>query len=268
MTNNKIMVFIPIYNCEKQIIRVINQFNLENQKLFKEIVVVDNRSQDDSLIIAKKQLEKQIKFCKVTILQNDQNYNLGGSIKVAFKYAVKNKYDYMITIHGDDQADISDVISVIQSKKYKSYDMCIGARFHAKSILKGYSLFRIFGNRVLNFCYSFITGKKIDDLIAGLNIYNINFIKELLPYCINFPNNLTFDAHCLLYLIKKKKKFLYFPLTWRESDQISNARIFKQTIIILKLLLKFKFYKTKLFIFNKDYKKIYTKYSSKVYYRK
>ncbi|WP_096736295.1 glycosyltransferase [Brachyspira sp. G79] len=54
----KILIFIPMYNCEKQIPRVISQFDDETQKLFTEILVADNISKDNSLSVAEEALKK------------------------------------------------------------------------------------------------------------------------------------------------------------------------------------------------------------------
>ncbi|OJX07698.1 MAG: hypothetical protein BGO76_09040 [Caedibacter sp. 38-128] len=247
MQKEKILVFIPMFNCEKQIKKVILQFSLKTQKLFDEIIIIDNRSDDKSIEIAESALSKNITTCKASIFKNKENYSLGGSIKVAFKYAIDNGFDYIITLHGDAQGNIKDAIPIIKTGQHRKVDMCIGARFHHNSTLDGYSWFRTFGNKVLNFLCSIITLRKIDDLIAGLNIYSVKFIKEIYPICLSFPNNLTFDVHCLMYMIKNKKNFTYFPLVWKEEDQVSNAKVFKQAFIILKLFSKFILNKKSLF---------------------
>ncbi len=249
MKKEKILVFIPMFNCEKQITRVISQFSLQAQDFFDEIIIIDNRSTDQSIKTAETALSKNIKTCKALIFKNKENYSLGGSIKVAFKYAIENNFDYMITLHGDAQGNIKDVIPVLKTGQHRNVDMCIGARFHRESTLDGYSWFRIFGNKVFNLLCSFITLRKIDDLIAGLNVYKVKFIKEIYPICLSFPNNLTFDVHCLMYMIKNQKDFMYFPLVWKEEDQVSHAKIFKQAFIILKLFSKFVLNKNSLFKF-------------------
>jgi len=233
----KIMLFIPVFNCEKQIIRVINQFSKSEQEKFVEIVIIDNNSKDKTVIAAKKAAKKILQFCKVTILKNKRNYGLGGSIKLAFDYAISKNYHYMVTLHGDDQANILDAIKIIKSNIFLEYDMCIGARFNKRSILNGYSKVRIIGNKVLNFLFSKIAQRRIEDLIAGLNIYNIDLLKSKFYY--NFPDDLTFDVHFLLYMIYKKKKFYFFPLTWRELDQVSNAKVLQQAFVIIKLLARY-----------------------------
>ena len=48
---DKILVFIPAYNCEKQIVRVLAQFDEEVLKYVTEIIVINNRSTDNSEMV-------------------------------------------------------------------------------------------------------------------------------------------------------------------------------------------------------------------------
>lgn len=232
---NRIMIFIPTYNCEKQIARVVAKFDPTMAAFIDEVVIIDNGSQDKTIAVAMDAVQKMP--IKVTILKNDENYNLGGSIKAAFLYAINNNYDYVITLHGDDQADIREMIAAIKEGAHRSSQLLIGARFHPQSRLMGYSLFRRLGNRLLNLLCSIVTHRKIYDLIAGLNCFEVKFLQS--KFFLLFPNNLTFDAHLLLYASDKKANINYFPITWREEDQISNAKVVKQAMIILRLFFSY-----------------------------
>ena len=262
--NDKILVFIPTYNCEKQIVRVLEKFNDTVEQYIDEVVIIDNRSTDNTVSQAIAASNKVSK--KVTILQNHQNYNLGGSIKRAFLYALEHQYDYMITLHGDDQGDIRDFLTVFQKQQHKNNDIVIGARFHRDSILKGYSLVRIIGNRVLNTICGIINRRKVDDLIAGINCFNLKFFKD--KFFLTFPNNLTFDAHVLLYAFNKKAKVAYVPITWREEDQISNAKVVRQAVIILKLFFRYVFQGDKVFADNSGYSNRDVDYRSEVIFQR
>ena len=227
----RILLFIPVFNCEKQIPRVISKIDRSIQDYINEVLIIDNRSYDhtlDAAVAASSALET-----KVTILRNTMNYNLGGSIKRAFLYALEHKYDYMITLHGDDQADIRDFLPMLEKETYRTNDLVIGARFHPNSTLKGYSWVRTLGNRVLNVMCSMINKQRVHDMIAGMNCFNLSFFKD--KFFLKFPDNLTFDAHVLLYAFNKKASIAYLPITWREEDQISNAKVIKQALTILKL---------------------------------
>lgn len=237
----KIMVFIPAYRCEEQIGRVLAQFTPEVAAYFSEIVVVENRSPDQTLQRAKEGLAKII-GCKTTLLQNQANYSLGGSHKVAFNYCIEQEYDYMVVLHGDDQGSITDLLPQLRAKKHEQFDSLLGARFMSGSKLPGYSWFRTFGNYVFNTMVSLATLTWIYDMGSGLNMYKASFLKS--RFYMNFPDDLTFNVYMLYYSVWKKSSLRFFPLTWREDDQVSNAKIFKQAMRILGL--------TKDYVLNKD----------------
>ena len=43
---DKILVFIPVYNCEKQIVRVLEQLGGEIGNYIDETIIINNRSTD------------------------------------------------------------------------------------------------------------------------------------------------------------------------------------------------------------------------------
>jgi glycosyltransferase involved in cell wall biosynthesis len=49
---NRILVFIPAYNCENQIGRVFAKIDERVQALIEEVVVIDNRSEDGTVAAA------------------------------------------------------------------------------------------------------------------------------------------------------------------------------------------------------------------------
>ncbi len=44
---DKILLFIPMYNCEKQIVRVLDQLHGEILNYINEVLIVNNRSTDN-----------------------------------------------------------------------------------------------------------------------------------------------------------------------------------------------------------------------------
>lgn len=230
----RILLFIPFYNCEKQIARVLKQITAY-QNMFGAILLVDNRSQDKGVEVAKKTIN-ELNLHNISIVQNRENYNLGGSHKVAFQYALQNNFDYLIVLHGDDQGKLSDLIPLINLGLHQQYDCLLGARFHQESKLLGYSKFRIFGNIVVNLFCSLLVKSKVLDMGSGLNMYKTSFLAD--PRIKHFPNDLTFNVYLLFHAYFNKNHIHYFPISWREEDQISNAKVFKQSRAIMKLIFK------------------------------
>ena len=83
----KLLVFIPAYNCEKQVTRVLSQ--LLDKRIAPwvgECIVVNNRSTDGTEAAVQDWMARH-PDAPVRLLRNDRNYGLGGSHKVAFGYA-------------------------------------------------------------------------------------------------------------------------------------------------------------------------------------
>ena len=259
---NKILIFIPMYNCNPQIERVLTRIvKLKDSSCFNEVIIIDNNSRDSSIECAKKVIKGS--KIKMKIFLNDDNYNLGGSHKVAFNYAIENEFSHILVLHGDDQGDINDVIPFILNGECLKFDSFLGSRFNKESKLINYSKFRIFGNHVFNRILSLLVRDKVEDLGSGLNLYKVDYLKS--KFYLNFPDTLTFNVYMLLYGIYVKSNFDYFPLTWREEDQVSNAKFYKQSKEIASLAFQYIANSEKLFKTNKSNKDMnytYTEISS------
>lgn len=234
---DKILLFIPMYNCEKQIVRVLKQLTDEVCSYITEVIIVNNRSTDHGEAVVQSYLSENPLPMKVSLLRNDDNYGLGGSHKVAFQYAVDHGFDYVIVLHGDDQGDISNILPYLRSKEYAKYDCFLGSRFMKGSQLQGYSKFRTFGNHVYNILFSIGCGYRIYDLGSGLNMYKTHILKN--KFYLKYKDNLIFNYCMVMGSAFFKHKIKFFPIIWREDDQVSNVKMVSQAVTVLKLLGQF-----------------------------
>ena len=232
----RILVFIPAYNCSKQIKRVLAQFE-GVERYFSEILVVDNQSSDGTLEVACESA-RQAKL-PITVVRNNDNYGLGGSHKVAFSYAINNSFDYIVVLHGDDQGSVRDLVPHLEAGVHRNVDCLLGARFMAGSKLDGYSAFRTFGNEVFNLLFSSVARKRLYDLGSGLNLYRVNPLSAAKYH--GFANNLTFNYFMVLASVAWGWKINFFPITWREDDQVSNVKLVRQSIQVMTILLLYAF---------------------------
>ena len=113
-------------------------------------------------------------------------------------------------------------------------DTVLGSRFMKGSRLSGYDLKRIAGNRVLNIIYSVFAQRRLSDLGSGLNIFKVSDL-EPTTY-LSFGNTLSFNYELILDFVRRRVQFRFAPITWREEDQVSNARNMKIFIAALKIL--------------------------------
>jgi glycosyltransferase involved in cell wall biosynthesis len=232
------LLVIPTYNCENQIAKVLNKLNdvgIENY--FSHVLLIDNCSTDSTVLIATRFKQKTL-LKWLSIAKNETNYGLGGTHKVAVKYCLENNLKSFGVIHGDDQANIQDLLGNIHLFGSKDETSAfLGARFMPTSRLVGYSRVRIFGNIILNFIMTAVSRKRIYDMGSGLNFF---IVKDLLAVDIfRLPDDLTFNNQLILSYVAEKKSLLFFPITWTESGQVSNAKLWNQGFKVLGMCFKF-----------------------------
>ncbi|MBE5850618.1 MAG: glycosyltransferase family 2 protein [Lachnospiraceae bacterium] len=233
MQNDKILLFIPAYNCEKQIVRALDQLGPAEMAFISKVIVVNNRSTDNTEQAVLDFMHAHANL-PITLLRNHENYGLGGSHKVAFNYAVEHGYDYVMVLHGDDQGSISDFIPVLGKGYYRKHDCILGARFMRGSKLEGYSAIRTIGNIVYNFLFAFVTRRRIYDLGSGLNMYSTEMLKS--KFYEKFPDNLMFNYLMILAAQYYGHDIKFYPVSWREEDQVSNVRMASQAVKVLSML--------------------------------
>jgi dolichol-phosphate mannosyltransferase len=230
----RMLVFVPMYNCAAQIPRVIAQFDDPSVRAWVDAVLcVDNRSTDGTVEAARTALEA----CEVptrVLLRNDDNYGLGGSHKVAIDFAQRHGFDAIIVLHGDDQGSITDLVGPLEAGLHEDADFLMGARFMPGSRLSGYSALRTAANRVFNLIFSAVSGQRLYDLGSGLNLMRVSAFED--GFHQRFADNLTFNYFLILAVVHRKARLRFFPLEWREDDQVSNARLGRMGVQILRLL--------------------------------
>lgn len=231
MTQTKILGFIPAYNCQNQLPRVLTQIDQPwVREIFSGFIIVENQSTDKTLEIAISEANKRSDFLRV--FRNDSNYGLGGSHKVALNVAKSTGVDWLLVFHGDDQGNLSDFKRIIESGEFKKFDAVLGARFTKKSKRFGYSSLRTFGNYIFNSFYSVFLKKKISDMGSGLNMYSVKCMEKAIQ---NSPDGLIHPPYLLISFVLNKFRIHFEPIGWKETDQVSNAKLFKQSFDTFKL---------------------------------
>lgn len=242
--SNTYLLAITCYNCAPQITRVLEKISSEIEGKMTQIMVIDNRSTDDLQQVVKAYIESQPET-KVHLYENAENYSLGGSQKVAFLHGQKLGMTHVIILHGDDQADPRDILDLLNVVESGKASTVLGSRFSGGSKLIGYDWKRIFGNKVLNVLFTVVTGHRVKDLGSGLNVFALSDLDE--NRYLNFADRMTFNIELLLDLIDRKVDFTFCPITWREEDQVSNARNFNIAWTAFKNLTAWKFDRKRFF---------------------
>ena len=157
----------------------------------------------------------------------------GSSSAHSSTWSAAHGYAHLVVLHGDDQGAIADLLPILNDDTYKKYDCCLGSRFMKGSKTGGYSALRTWGNYGFNWLFSLVARRKITDLGSGLNLYDVASLKN--GYYKKFPDTLYFNDCMILAQCQLKQKVLFFPISWREEDQVSNNKLTSFGISLLKL---------------------------------
>ena len=230
----KTVIAIPAYNCAPQIGRVLAEISDEVAARVAEIWVVENRSTDDTLEQALA-YQRSGRLPNLRVFRNRQNNSLGGSHKVAFEHAAAAGFTHVVILHGDNQAKSDEVgLLLDRAEADPQTQTVLGSRFSRRSRLIGYDRKRVWGNRVLNTVFSVVALRPLQDLGSGLNLFALRDLDR--DAYLRFANQLSFNYELILDLVRRRVRFAYVPITWREEDQVSNARnvnVFKTGLLNL-----------------------------------
>lgn len=162
----KILVLIPAYNEEENIVRVVE--NLKVSYGNYDYIVVNDGSRDGTADLCRKH--------HYNLIDLPINLGLAGAFQTGMKYAMYEGYDYAIQYDGDGQHDPQYIAGMVEKAEQENLDIVIGSRFVMRE--KPYTA-RMIGNRLITACILITTGKKIADPTSGMRMFNARMIKKL-----------------------------------------------------------------------------------------
>ena len=177
--NPKILLIIPAYNEEANVLRVYNNIVSYNKhaKNKLDVIFINDGSIDNTENIL---LENKINHVKLI-----QNLGIGGAVQTGYKYALYNDYDIAIQFDGDGQHDVNYVEALIKPILDGDADMTIGSRFidSTSSEFKSSGMRRA-GIKIISWCIKFKTRKKIYDTTSGFRAVNKRIIES---FAVHYP---------------------------------------------------------------------------------
>jgi len=165
-THHNSLALIPCYNEEATIGSII----LKAKHHVDKILVVDDGSKDDTSKIAKD--------AGAVVITHPTNRGKSAAIKTGFRYALENKYDYVVTIDGDGQHNPSEIPVVLGNILNNGHDVSIGFRSGNGTEMPKW---RKVGKRVLDYATSFGNGGFVTDSQCGFRAFNKKAVQAITP---------------------------------------------------------------------------------------
>jgi dolichol-phosphate mannosyltransferase len=217
----KISIIIPCHNEEKTIKKLLNkvlEVQLpENWK--KEIIVVDDGSNDNTKNILKKYKDK------VKIIFKNKNEGKGAALKEGLKHATG---DYILIQDADLEYDPNDYIKLIEPINRNEAQIVIGIRKFKK-----FNLF-YFGGKLLTKIFNFFIGSNFSDNATCYKLFPRKLVPQILKYK---ENDFSFDNVCLSYeLFKSGLKIKEVEINYNPRKEGKKIKIKDGFIVLFKIL--------------------------------
>lgn len=220
----ELLIIIPVYNEEMNIIKVINEINRDIDNV--DILVVNDCSIDSTESIL---IEKNINYINTPF-----NMGYSAAVQTGFKYAYEKGYEYVAQFDGDGQHIASELKKMYKLIKKDNVDIVIGSRFvedisYKDSIMKKIAI-KLFEKIIKIACVTNIT-----DPTSGLQILNRNVFSRYAKMN-NYPEypdaNLVIEMILLGYRIEE----ISVNMREREYGESMHAGILKPFFYMFRMM--------------------------------
>ena len=218
--SNNVVVQIPCLNEESTIGDVVRDFK---QKLPRsKIIVYDNNSIDNSILLAKKN------GAEIVVVNKKGKGNV-----VRRMFEDNLDYNYFVMIDADNTYDISNIKKNLNIMKNENFDMMVAKRIHSDS--SAYRKGHVIGNYFFSKFVNIIFGNDVTDIFSGFRIFSKRFIKTFPQTSSEFE----IEAELTIHALEQKNRIGEFECKYksRPSGSLSKLNTYKDGLKILKLIL-------------------------------
>ena len=242
--NKKIIVVLPAYNAEKTLIKTYNEIPFD---IVDEVILVDDNSPDETILVAKKIGIKHI-------IKHEKNIGYGGNQKTCYNKALELNADIVIMLHPDYQYTPKLIHSMSYLIANDVYPMVIGSRILGNGAVKGgMPIYKYVANRFLTLSQNLLMGQKLSEYHTGFRAYSKEILEKI-EFNKN-SNDFIFDNQFLAQILYQGFEVAEITCPtkyFEEASSINFSRSVTYGIGVLKtsilyFLSKNKIYKSELF---------------------
>ena len=225
---------MPAYNAVKTLEQTLDDIPRD---WVDEIILVDDRSRDDTVDLAKK--------LGLRVFVHDKNRGYGGNQKTCYTEALKLGGEIMIMVHPDHQYDPRVIPQLVMPLLYDECDAVFGSRMLGGRPLEGgMPKWKYLANIFLTALENATFYMYLTEYHSGLRAYSRRYLET-----VNFmknSDNFVFDSEIIAQGVLHRMRIKEIPIETRyfpAASQIGLGRSIVYGLSILKTLVKFKLHK-------------------------
>jgi glycosyltransferase involved in cell wall biosynthesis len=160
----EVLVCLPALNESASIAGVINRIPRKLDGVSRvDVVVIDDGSTDDTAA--------QAESVGAEVLRHVRNRGVGAAFHTALKHGIESGADVIVTIDSDGQFDPADIPKLIAPVLSGEADFSTASRFKDPALVPDAPWIKRWGNRVMSWLISRLTGQRFWDVSCGFRCY-------------------------------------------------------------------------------------------------
>lgn len=208
----KILVVMPAYNAAKTLASTWRAIPAD---VVHEVVLVDDRSCDDTLEIAAR--------LPIRTIGLPHNVGYGGNQKTCYLEALRLDADIVVMLHPDGQYDPALLPDLVAPLVAGGADMVLGSRMLIRGGARagGMPLYRFVANKVLTRIENAMLGTSFSELHTGYRAYSRSFLATI-PFLRN-SDSFVFDSQVIAQAVAFAQRVTEVPIHTRYFPEASST---------------------------------------------
>ena len=170
------IVIIPTYNEKENIESIIRAVTGLPKKF--NVLIIDDGSPDGTAAIVKNLMAEEFKD-RLFLIERSGKLGLGTAYITGFKWAIKQKYDYIFEMDSDFSHNPNDLPRLYSACADEGYDVAIGSRYVSGVNVVNWPIGRVLMSYFASKYVRFITGFHVNDTTAGFKCYRRQVLETI-----------------------------------------------------------------------------------------
>jgi glycosyltransferase involved in cell wall biosynthesis len=223
LSENRVAVFIVAYNAEGQIETVLERIPDWVSEKLTEVFIIDDSSNDGTLSKAVSAIWTNER-APLRVFRTPYNQGYGGNQILGYSYAIAQKFDIVVLLHGDGQYAPEYLPQILaEYSRPLRVDAVYGSRFMTKwgALKGGMPLYKFFGNQALTWIQNKIIGTRMSEMHSGYRSYRTSALMRI-PFRAN-SHGFDFDSDIIIQFAAAGLAIREVPIPTFYGNEICNV---------------------------------------------